>query len=277
MIILGDALQELKRIESDSVDCVVTSPPYWRQRNYEAAGQIGQEKTFHEYLDSLLAVTLELHRVIKETGTLFWVHGDGYGSATGKQEPDKLSKKQNSIRGSALVKSVGTSVVKGYNKSLLNLPHRLAIRMTDEQGWILRNNCIWHKPNAMPQPAIDRFVNDYETVFFFVKREKYFFKKMFEPYSNAKEYNPAGRGARAVWRIYTEGMSEDHPAAFPHSLVERCIASGCPEGGIVLDPFLGSGTVGVVAERLGMNWIGIELSDKYGKIAKQRTRNQNLF
>jgi len=220
----GDVLDVLSQFPDESVDCVVTSPPYHGLRDYGVEGQIGLEKTFTEYLDKMLAITLELKRVLKKTGTMWWNHGDSYGG-------------------------------NGMEKSLLLQAHRLAIRMIDEQGWILRNTIIWHKPNVMPQSVKDRFTVDYEPVFFFTKSKKYWFEQQFEPmnfkesdyrtqirknadqynikkpYENnyPKSFNPNGRTKRCVWEIPTQSYPESHFATFPEELIVTPIKAGCPK------------------------------------------------
>jgi DNA modification methylase len=193
-------------------------------------------------------------------------------------------------------------------KSKMMIPERLAIKMI-ESGWILRNEIIWHKPNILPESVNDRFTNDFEKVFFFSKEQKYYFKKQYEPYSNktmtgfgngimpdnikrlnpgeskagmreGREwkavYNENGRNMRTVWNIATKGIKEGHFAIFPEELVRRCLDSGCPENGMVLDPFLGSGTTLKVAKSLNMHGIGIELKREYIDIAVGRI-GEDLF
>jgi len=159
----GDVLEVLKSWEDESVDCIITSPPYYGLRDYGVKGQLGLEKTLTEYLDKMLAVTAELKRVLKKTGTLWWNHGDSYGGswADSGHRPDnedsfprKGHPKENPPQRNM------------YQKSLLMQAHRLAIRMIDEQGWILRNQIIWHKPNCMPSSVKDRFTVDFEPIFF---------------------------------------------------------------------------------------------------------------
>jgi DNA modification methylase len=273
-IVNGNTIDVLGRIPDESVDCVVTSPPYYKLRDYGVKDQIGLEPTLDEYLDKLLVVTSELKRVLKKTGTLWWNHGDGYG--TGKK----------------------------CEKSLLLQNFRLAIRMIDEQGWILRNVIVWHKTNAMPSSVKDRFTVDFEPVFFFTKSKKYWFSQQLEKYEfpinrwggvytdgnvkNSKylkeNINPAkltkrprsfrpnklGRNKRTVWTIPTQLYKGAHFAVFPEKLVETPIIAGCPVGGVVLDPFMGSGTTAVVAKKNGRNFIGIEINPEYIKISKDR-------
>ena len=189
------------------------------------------------------------------------------------------------------------------NKSLLMIPYRFAWSMI-EKGWILRNVINWTKPNQMPSSAKDRFTVDFEPIFMFVKSQKYYFEQQFEPYSkpmnrwggenleaNGKSEwdkgtkqttyrkrnmrpNPDGRNMRTTWNINTKPFSEAHFAVYPEKLVERMILSGCPENGIVLDPFHGSGTTGIVAKKLNRNFIGYELNPDYIKISKKRYNDE---
>ena len=175
-ILLGDALQELKKIPSETIDTIITSPPYYGLRDYGVDGQIGLEKTLAEYLDKMLVITAELKRVLKKTGTLWLNHGDSYASI-GKlcgdftrNEPDTTWGRHDKNRGRSRIK-------KGEypEKCLLMQNERLIMRMIDEQGWILRNRLIWWKPNCMPSSVRDRFTVDYEPLYFLVKSKKYWF------------------------------------------------------------------------------------------------------
>lgn len=305
-IIRGDALKVQKKFPDRSIDCVVTSPPYWSLRDYEMEGQIGLERNFTEYLEKLLAVFDEVKRVLKSSGTCWVVIGDTYGGSyahnEGKISESKRANKFNRWSANRL-HSKGR-----YSKCLLQIPARFAIGMT-ERGWILRNEIIWHKPNSLPQSVKDRFTVDFEKVFFFVKERRYFFRQQFEPLEDEERLkrrflNPErahkwqntdkklsvnlsaiersrskvlreGRNKRCVWRIGTINFSGEHFAVFPPRLIEMPILAGCPEGGIVLDPFIGSGTTALVAKRLGRRFIGIELNPKYVHLAKDRIKNLN--
>jgi DNA modification methylase len=172
-IIQGDTLEELKKIPDESIDCIITSPPYWGLRDYGIEGQIGLESTLEEYLEKLLAITKELKRVLKKTGIMFWNHGDCYNShSTGKGnvggiEGKRKNKQDNVVRGKIRIDLP--------DKCLVLQNWRLILKMIDEQGWILRNVIIWHKPNHMPSSVKDRFTNSYEPVFMLVKNKKYYF------------------------------------------------------------------------------------------------------
>lgn len=169
-ILEGDVLEVLATLPDESVDCIVTSPPYWGLRDYGVEGQIGLEKTLDDFLVKMLLITAELKRVLKKSGTMFWNHGDSYASI-GKLGGDiDLDVGMDIGRGRSRIKKGDYP-----EKSLLLQSYRLAIRMIDEKGWILRNTVIWHKKNAMPSSVLDRFNNKYEPVFFFTKNQKYYF------------------------------------------------------------------------------------------------------
>lgn len=306
-IICGDALKVLRRIPDESIDCVVTSPPYWALRDYGAAGQIGLESTIDEYLEKLLAVFDQIRRVLKSAGSCWVNFGDTYAN---KVKGGHQNKPQHNIYDSLTKRAVFPKLktaLKIPPKSLCLIPARFAVRMI-EQGWILRNEIIWHKPNAMPQSVKDRFTIDYEKVFFFVKNRKYFFRQQFEPLTDPKRtsrpvFKPdrqykydllpwsavkkesleksragmlkKGRNARCVWTIGTTNFSGNHYAAYPAKLIETPIKAGCPVGGIVLDPFMGSGTTALAAKKLGRNYAGIELNPQYVKLARRRIKINN--
>ena len=302
-IIRGDALRELRKFPEGSVDMVISSPPYWALRDYGVKGQLGLEKTFGEYIVKLCGTFDEIRRVLKDTGTC-WVNlGDSYnnsnwaGDKPNKFEGQNINKKHNVFgRGGQL----------NYpDKCLAMVPFRFAIEMVN-CGWILRNVIIWWKPSCMPSSVKDRFTVDFEYLFFFVKNKKYWFEKQYEPLKESSllraKYNSyslktdkgihggmnlknqlkvfekinkgelQGRNKRCVWRIATRPFRGSHFAVFPEDLVETPIKAGCPKGGIVLDPFMGSGTTAVVAKSLGRNYVGIELNPKYIKMAERRIK-----
>lgn len=305
-IICGDALKILKTIPSESIDCVVTSPPYWALRDYGVKGQIGLESTIEEYLEKLLAVFDEFKRVLKLSGTLWINFGDTYANKT---KGGHRNKPQGNIYDSLSKRATFPRLKAEINipaKSLCLIPARFAVKMI-EQGWILRNEIIWHKSNAMPQSVRDRFSVDFEKIFFFVKNRKYFFRRQFEPLKNPGELkrrysNPfeqhsyrkaagrnyksqeaikrsqmeilkKGKNKRSVWTIGTGTANGNHFAVYPPRLIETPVLAGCPENGIVLDPFMGSGTTALVAERLGRKYIGIDLNSEYVKLARNRLKN----
>ena len=353
-IIHGDTQRVLKKLPSNSIDCIVTSPPYWGLRDYEVEGQIGMEPTLEEYFEKLLGITAELKRVLKPTGVMFWVHGDSW-SGSGKG----AGSNPNKVKESYVPKSRPKLIEKLPPKCLTLQGIRLAIRMIDEQGWILRNDIIWYKPNHMLESVKDRFTKSYEHVFMFVKKEKYWFDldAVREPHKNLPTFkvvgqkgspvqqsqggisppHPHGKNPGDVWTINTEPFPEAHFAVFPTKLVERCILVGCPaeickkcreprrrivevighseyggsrkradapgaevsptsvfrtgkinlkstvgwtdcgcdadfEPGVVLDPFLGSGTTALVALKLGRRFVGIEINREYCELAYRRIK-----
>lgn len=296
-IICGDGLKILRKFPDDSIDCVVTSPPYFNLRDYGVKGQIGLEPDFNEYLEKLLLVFDEVKRVLKPQGTCWIVIADTYGGS-GAGNLFRQKKEKHSLQKKPADLSYNQNK---YRKSVLQIPSRLSIAMV-ERGWILRNEIIWHKPNCQPSPVTDRFTVDFEKMFFFVKNRKYYFNQQFEPLRDKKRlarpmFNPAKkqkyrgvsfsainhktfeksrrkiiergfRNKRCVWTIGTNNFSGNHFATFPKRLIETPIKAGCRKGSIVLDPFIGSGTTAVVARRLGRKFIGIELNPEYVKIAK---------
>jgi DNA modification methylase len=297
-ILQGDALTRLKDIDSESIDCIITSPPYWALRDYKTDGQIGVEKTIDEYINNLIKVFDECKRVLKKEGTCWVVLGDTY-SGNGIN--------RNGISGGTRSKRVHLNNqykprenLELPEKSLCMIPQRFGIKMIDN-GWIARNIPIWHKRNCMPSSAKDRFTIDYEFIYFFTKNQKYYFKTQYEPhlsYGSGKadrksgsknldeskgqrahsfhkagyifKYNGLGRIKRCVWTINTKPFSEAHFAVFPEELVKQCLDAGCPDDGIVLDPFMGAGTTALVALKHNRKFLGIELNEDYIKIATKR-------
>ena len=280
-IISGDVREKIKELKKESVDCIVTSPPYWRLRDYENEKQLGLEETPEEYIKELCDIFDECNKVLKKQGTLFVVLNDSYSgsnsnSTTGRKDFDKQTKD--------LIVKKNKCVAK--IKSLVGITSMFLIEMIN-RGWRLRNKIIWHKPNAIPESVKDRFTIDYEEIFFFVKRRYYYFDLQFEEYKTdwiktfkkknclEKSSKDKGRQMRSVWSINTQGLKYNHFASFPEEIVERCIRAGCPKNGVVLDIFLGTGTTLLVAEKLGRNGIGIELNEEYIEIAKERLNNIN--
>ncbi len=312
-----DCLQGLRRLPSDSIDCCVTSPPYWALRDYGVDGQLGLEQTFEEYVIQLCNIFDEIKRVLKNGGTC-WVNlGDTYSGScqgAGKKTKERIESKkvenlgssQNYLKkyGHALTQKPPSAKTSVPSKSLCMIPFRFAIEMVN-RVWILRNNIIWHKPNCMPSSSKDRFTVDFEYLFFFAKNNKYYFEQQFEEFKSniydrarmAKartEYGgkwaqdsggaikqqrafvagySIGRNKRSVWTICTKPSREAHFAVYPERLIETPIKAGCPRGGIVLDPFMGSGTTAVVAKKHHRNFIGFELNPEYCKIANKKIAN----
>lgn len=292
----GNSFDVLKTFPSESIHCIVTSPPYYGLRDYGVDGQIGREKTPQQYIQNLIQIFDECKRVLKKTGSC-WVNiGDSYGG-TGDKKGYKDPKYKEGRNGQ------DSSLTKNLNpKSLLGVPERFVIAMTDS-GWIRRNTIIWYKPNAMPSSAKDRFTVDFEYFYFFTKSPKYYFETQHEPHKQcsiqrakytalkdeSKKYkfknpeysvgnlrngsnplHPNGRIKRCVWSVTLKSFPEAHFATFPIDLIETPIKACCPVNGVVLDPFIGSGTVGVAALKQNKNYIGIELNKEYIEIASKR-------
>ncbi len=272
-IYCADALTQLEQFPDQLVDIIVTSPPYYRQRNYPDRTQLGQESTPQAYIDRLVKIFGEARRVLRDTGSIWVVLGDKYS------------------RG-----------------GLLGMPWRFALALCDN-GWILRSDIIWHKPNAMPSPVKTRPTTDHEYVFMLTKQNDYyynadairephvtfteksrmrggrghFFKRDGTP-ENGKNggnnnlhdarwdqaFHPRGRNKRTVWSVPLSKFRQAHFAVFPEELVETAILAACPSAGVVLDPFLGSGTTAIVARKLGRKFIGIDCVEEYCQMARRR-------
>lgn len=381
-------LDTLKRMQDKSIDCVITSPPYWQLRDYGYKGQWGLEPTFNEYLEHLWELMAEIHRVLKDEGTCWINLGDSYNNS------GWAGNRANKFNDQPIVPSgtkAGRGGQKGYpNKCLVLLPHRFAIGCID-RGWILRNDIIWAKPNGMPEPVTDRFTKKHEYIFFFVKQEKYYFdldairekaktiskstynnkkygdieneknhrqgmhkdrgnniilkrynlpnQKEFVDFLRSKtsakflaensglslsmvehwfRYDESGFSYPSVedwnackdfvddwgeefskydqmlndvtietddinknvekgknpgsvsdfWEVTTKASSDSHYASYNTDLIKKPILAGCPEGGIIYDPFMGTGTTAVASLRANRNFIGSEMSKEYIKICE---------
>lgn len=309
-----DAISGLRLLPDESVDCIVTSPPYWQMRDYGIgsivwpdgwSGQLGLEPTREEFIAHLCMIFDECRRVLKPSGTL-WVNlSDTYNNpqkySNKKECPQTISRgnNRNFVTGKRKMSPANTLP----SKSLCNIPNKFADEMI-LRGWVLRNEIIWHKPACIPASVRDRFTVDFEKVFFFTKSQRYYFEQQFEPYAEStfgryrrartlngksadyrrlngigmqRTVDPRGRNMRCVWRVPYEPSHEAHYAMYPSRLVETPIKAGCPEGGLVLDPFMGSGTTAVVARRLGRHYIGFEPNPEYVAICEKRLEQQTLF
>ena len=303
VILQGDALSRLKDIPEKSVNMCMTSPPYWALRDYGVDGQLGLEPTFDDYINQLCDIFDGVKNVLKDDGTC-WVNlGDTYyGGGFGKST-DLSKTKQGTNRGTAgleareKLRNIRKNLSKDIpTKSLTMIPMRFAIEMVN-RGWILRNTIIWHKPNPMPQSVKDRFTVDFEYIFLFSKKKKYYFKQQLEPFKSkptklrdkrnenyGKAFiSPLGKGLRSgyemgarnkrtTWSICPRPYKEAHFATYPEELCETPIDAGCPVDGVVLDPFFGAGTTGLVALKQNKNYIGIELNPEYIEIAEKRLK-----
>lgn len=268
-IINGDVLEVLKTLPSNSIDMCITSPPYWGLRDYMVDSTLGAEVDPIDYLKNICNIFDEVSRCLKNEGTL-WVNiSDSYfrngGKSVGKNEKAKVGNTRNGIQ------KGNCKVPKGYlEKSLSLIPQRFAIEM-NSRGWIVRNQIIWNKPNAMPQPVKDRLVNDYEVILLFSKQKKYKFNTLKENITGIE------RIKRTTWSINTKPNKVlSHIAPFPEEIVEPCILAGSNEGEVVLDIFMGSGTTDVVAKKLGRDYIGIDLNKEYIRIAEDRIESVEM-
>lgn len=259
IIVESDVRLALARLPSESVQCVVTSPPYWGLRDYGIAGQIGLEATISAFIQSLTFVFADVKRVLKNDGILWLNIGDGYTSGNrGWRAPDK--KNPNRAMSQRPDNPPGLK-----DKDLIGVPWRLALALQDN-GWFLRSDIVWHKPNAMPESVKDRPTRAHEYLFMLTKAERYTYHS--EAVKERTE-NGSTRNRRSVWSINTSASGSSHIAAFPEALVAPCILASTQPGEFVLDPFFGSGTVGIVARRLGRRYIGIELNPGYVREAEQ--------
>ena len=299
-ILVGDVLVMLGTLEDASVDCVVTSPPYWGLRNYQVDGQIGLEPTLSEFVATMVKVFGEVARVLKPSGTVWLNLGDSY-AGSGKGPIKSLNQEHHHLEG------VHSAIVPNglKPKDLCGAPWRVAFGLQDD-GWYLRQEIIWHKPNPMPESVRDRCTKAHESIFLLAHPDsggKYYYDadavrerhkepwrgkgehESLTPHSGrlddvnkeqaaftvgVRQYNPLGRNKRSVWTITTKPYSQAHFATFPPELPRTCIQAGCPEGGTVLDPFAGAGTTLLVANQLQRHAIGIELNPEYAAMAEDR-------
>lgn len=254
----GEAIEILSSLEKSSVDCIITSPPYYGQRDYGVDGQLGLEPHPQQYIDKLVAIFHEAKRVLKPMGSL-WVNiGDTYWSGKGKA--GGIDTKQKYRRFDRPQDRAGERPWCAP-KQLLLIPHRFAIAMQDDE-WIVRNDNVWHKPAPTPDPVKDRCALVHEYVFHFVKQRKYFFdtKAVAVPASSKK----STKTPPSVWTIPTAPSHKTHKAVFPEQLVSLPILATCPQKGVLLDPFCGSGTAlfAAIARGEGRRAIGIDISEQ---------------
>lgn len=340
VLYVGDVRDVLAGLPEGSVDCCVTSPPYWGLRDYGHTGQIGLEATPDEYVAVMVAVFREVGRVLKPSGTLWLNLGDSYARDPGKGGsgpngkhdfiPD-YGKAREIVKDKRLPRGEGrwgggNVVAPGLKqKDLCGIPWRVALALQAD-GWYLRCDIIWHKPNPMPESVTDRPTRAHEYVFLLSKSPRYHYDaeaiqepaRWFGPNGQPKSGPHAGqmkgcagkghtpatweerkaagagpgnvgrsvshelgdgltRNARSVWAIQTVQYAEAHFATFPIELPLRCIRASCPEGGTVLDPFIGSGTTALAARKLGRKSIGIEINPGYAKLCATRLQQQSLF
>jgi len=255
-LIVGDTRRALNYFPDRIFQCCVTSPPYWSLRNYHIDGQIGLEFSLEEYLQSLKDIFQQVYRVLREDGTLWLNIGDSYTSGGRRwRAPDR----KNPVR----AMNVRPPTPAGLKpKDLIGVPWRLAFAL-QEVGWYLRADIIWNKPNCQPESVKDRPTRSHEYLFLFSKSDRYL-------YDYKEVRGPNGRNVRTVWDINTRANRDAHFATFPPELVQPCIQLGSKEGDLVLDPFIGSGTTGLVALNLGRRFVGVELNPDYIRIAEKR-------
>lgn len=295
-IIEGDAMPVLCTLPDECVQSVVTSPPYWGLRDYGVPGQLGAEDSMDEYLANMVAVFHQVRRVLRRDGVLWLNMGDAY-SRPGNKGIGGPSVKQPTNRGT--ITRPDRQKLPAPTKNLIGMPWRLALALQDD-GWIIRSDVIWHKPNPMPEAVRDRPTRAHEYLFMLTREPQYlwdFFAmqelavpRLRRGRSRKWDVAPKGvrgnagdgfdsdtrgmgatRNVRSVWTIsHGGGVSMAHFATFPDSLVEQCIRASTRDGDIVLDPFIGSGTVGVVAQRMHRHYLGIEINPRYAAMARAR-------
>jgi DNA modification methylase len=293
----GDALAVACELNDGSVDCIVTLPPYFELRDYGIDGQYGLESSPAEYVETMRALFAELRRVLADDGTLWLNIGDSYNAYNGNRGPSATGFSRNDPL-PALPKGAGLTTKALPAKNLIGIPWRLAFALQDD-GWILRNDIVWAKPNGMPESVKDRFARKHEYIFLFSKSQRYWFDLDVvrvphadvsiarsrrnsslnldvgypgSPATLTRACAPNGKNPGDVWYPSAEGdlwsmttqpFPEAHFATFPPELPRRCILAGCKPGGTVLDPFHGSGTTGMVARELGRSYIGIDVNETY--------------
>lgn len=302
-ILCGDSLEVLKTLPDQSVNCCVTSPPYYALRDYGIDGQIGQEQTPEDYINNLVLLFREVRRVLRDDGTLWLNIGDSYnGSGKGAMGDGSAAGggKQKTNKGTQIGKFKKTDVNGLKSKDLIGIPWMLAFALRAD-GWYLRQDIIWHKPNPMPESVTDRCTKAHEYMFLLSKSSKYYFDNEaikvpskqdwgtrdrtkgkyhnegtgLQPHSGlTKSYPMANK--RSVWSVTTKPYKGAHFAVFPPALIEPCIKAGCPDDGTVLDPFGGSGTTGQVALEQGKKAILIELNPEYIPLIEKRCEQRML-
>ncbi len=312
-VIVGDVRDVLPSMEAESFQMCVTSPPYWGLRDYGMDGQLGLEKTPDEYVAKMVDLFREVRRVLKDDGTLWLNLGDSYAasSATTGGYSDKSTLQgftNEHTKGRAMSRAdVNRPTQHGLkHKDLIGIPWRVAFALQAD-GWYLRQDIIWRKPNPMPESVTDRCTKAHEYLFLLSKSARYYFdaEAIKEPVSpktltvsttptkgtgtestgeklnswmaaNGGRYHPEKANKRSVWTVNSQPYAEAHFATFPPKLIEPCILAGSRHGDVVLDPFFGSGTTGEVCERLGRQWLGVELNPQYAEMAKRRTAQMGL-
>jgi DNA modification methylase len=295
-IIQGNCVDKIKELEDNSIDCVVSSPPYFGLRDYGNDEQFGLEKNYKDYLSNTVKVFETFKPKLKDTATIWWNVGDSY-HRTGSDQPVQkgLLNNENINKRYGWDKKHKEKNKDFKPKDLMMIPNRVAIALQDA-GWYIRSEIIWHKPNPMPESVTDRPTSCHEKIWLITKNKKYYydadiikepcktFDKNIRDRDTTKLNNTPGRtkmaglkknnyimkNKRNVWTVTTKPCREAHFATFPKDLIEPCIKAGCPENGTVLDPFGGSGTTGIVAALNNRNAVLIELNQDYIDIANKR-------
>ncbi len=301
----GDCIEGMRTLPDQSINCCVTSPPYFGLRDYGQDGQIGLEETPEAFVARLVDVFREVKRVLKDDGTLWLNLGDSYAGSGKGANPD------GTVHHSALNAKQGThkGTIEGNKKpqkaheiglkpkDLIGIPWMVAFALRAD-GWYLRQDIIWHKPNPMPESVTDRCTKSHEYIFLLSKSKQYYYdheaikQESIEPVrvreknngESAVDTKMRGHGGncgndgmankRSVWTVTTKPFKEAHFATYPEDLIVDCIKAGCPDGGIVLDPFMGAGTTALVARKLNRLYVGFELNPEYIRIAKNRIQKE---
>lgn len=265
LLLVGDVRERLKELPDRSVHCCVTSPPYWGLRDYGEAGQIGLEQSPEEYVAELVAVFREVWRVLRDDGTLWLNLGDSYAGNNSRASNNGRAGFGNPRDG--VFERIGDGL---KTKDLVGIPWRVAFALQAD-GWYLRQDIIWHKPNPLPESVKDRCTKAHEYIFLMSKSSRYYFdyEAIREPTIDLQDK----RNRRDVWTVPIKPFTGAHFATFPTDLITPCILAGCPDGGVVLDPFFGAGTTGLVAQSLKRGWVGCELNPVYAEMALRRIKD----
>lgn len=262
VVLNGDTRELIRAVPSDSVQCAVTSPPYWGVRDYGVADQIGAEPDLTAYIDALVAVFREVRRVLTPDGT-FWLNIGNTYSSGGRKWRDADDKNKGRAMSYRPPTPAGLK-----KKDLIGVAWLLALAC-QQDGWYLRNDIIWYKPNCQPESVKDRFTVAHEYLFLFSKSERYYFDQ--DAIKQQTAHGDGLKNRRTVWSINTEPCPEAHFAVFPRELVRPCIMAGSRPDDVILDPFYGAGTTGIVAKELDRRCLGIELNREYIDMAQRRT------
>lgn len=265
-ILNGDVRQALSVLPDQSVQTVITSPPYWGLRDYNSVGQLGQEDTPYEFIENLVEIFRDVRRVLKDNGTVWLNLGDTY-VGTGHKGEHKDPKYANGRNGQQI--ALNNKVEGLKSKDLIGIPWRVAFALQAD-GWYLRSDIIWHKPNVMPESVKDRPTKSHEYIFLLSKSPKYFYDN-----EAVREDSLDGkRNRRSVWSVKTKPFKGAHFAVYPPELIEPCVLAGTQPNDTVLDIFSGSGTTGVVALKNNRNYIGIEINPDYAKLSENRIADE---